>query len=123
MPNPYPVPHRSFSIDFSSQERDIREIDVKRCLFLASNEVLRHIHLDGDGDIPEYMEWTYGTAQFGISKLLDPPPPVLSYNDTVAIIDAFSMKARQDGYRYLFGEIFPNEGGEVLGDGLLSRAT
>ena len=118
MPNPYPVPDRSFSIDFASQERDIREVDARRCLSLAFEEVLQHIYLHGDGVIPIHMSWTHGTAEFEIGMLPPPPPPVLSYNDTLAIIDAFSMKARQDGYRHWYGEVI--EGGVFLGDGLLS---
>ena len=100
-----------------------RELDARRCLLLAIQDIIHYISLHGDGDIPQNKRWEYGTAEFVISRSSGQPPPFLSYNDTIAIIAAFSMKAGQIGYRHIYGEIVLTEDGETLSDAILSHAT
>ena len=85
---------------------------------------MEHIGQHGDGPIPRHpsveLRFTFGTVEFAISPLIEPLQPALSYNDTIAILVAFSLKMSREGYRARFAEIFLTQGGGHLGDALFS---
>lgn len=99
--------------------------DVIGCTRRAYNALVQHINEHGDGPIPghpiEELRFRFRTVEFGISPTTAPPLPVLSYNDTIAILLAFSLKMNREGYRKYFGAVVLNQGAGHLGDALLSN--
>lgn len=82
-----------------------------------------HISVDGDGPIPPgpipILQWLNGDAVFEIERTTAPPQPFISYDDTIAILLAFSMKISREGSRHWSAVIILTEGHGQLGNAVL----
>lgn len=83
------------------------------------HQISRH----GDSIIPQHpacLQFFHGAVEFSLCPMAAPPQPILSYNDAIAILRAFSMKMSREGYRQWFADISLTEDGGFVGDALIS---
>lgn len=77
--------------------------------------------MDGDGPILQgpipILQWLNGDAVFEIEPTT--VPPQISYDDTIAIVLAFSMKISREGSRHWSAVITLTEGHGHLGNAVL----
>jgi len=124
LPNPYPVPDKPFSIFFEERQETLSRGDVVGCIHQAYDVILDHLCQHGDSPLPRVpssLDFQFGNVIFGIAPVTWLPPPFLTYNDTLAVLEAFSVKMSRDGYWSWFAEITLTEGGGHLGDALISE--
>ncbi|KAL6714052.1 hypothetical protein ACLMJK_008546 [Lecanora helva] len=123
LPNPYPVPDKPFSLNFHDWEfLLLSQSDVVGCLEQATTTLSWHIAQYGDGPIPQYPEALrnlYGSVQFHISRTGIPNLPVLTFNDTLGVLDGFATKLNREGYRQQTADIILTHGGGLLGDAVI----
>ncbi len=126
LPNPYPVPNRPFTIDFNSEIGDVElnETDALRVIDTAIHTLVNDIRVHGDRPIPsdplEAIDFESGTVYFTVESLSEPPDPFVTYNDTIAILDAFSLKMSREGYCRWFGLVESTGGGAALAEASVS---
>ena len=83
--------------------------------------LIHHIIQHEDSSIPHDLHFRYRNIVFGIWPMAAPPQPVLTYNDTVAILASFSEKMHREGYQWRFARVYPTHGDGHLGDALISH--
>ena len=75
----------------------------------------------GDRPIPENLLLFYKGIMFNVIPFSAPDQPDLTYNDTIAILEAFMLKTKLEGYHEWIAECHWNIGGRFLGDALFVR--
>ena len=126
LPNPYPVPDRPFRIDFHErgQEERLPTWATINCIHKVYNILNYHVHYIGDGPIPIEggLYFSFHGVEFGVYAMPAPAHSyVLSYSDTLHILNAFCFKMQNDGYRFRFGEVLMNGGGGHVGNAVMAR--
>ncbi|KAL8654036.1 MAG: hypothetical protein Q9210_001754 [Variospora velana] len=124
LPNPYPVPDRPFVIDFDQQGDQFPTLaaaDVDRCINDALQLLIQHVQMEGDDSIPHEISFYNRTTKLEVTMTSIRNDAMLSYNDTVVIIAAMSLKMRRDGYRARLGHIIATSTGDLLGNVGLRR--
>lgn len=118
LPNPYPVPNRPFSLDFIARQSNLPKANVDRCLEYA---LITLIYIVGSGHppVPSHVKIPYGGITFNVDPVSSPYQPDLTYNDTIAILEAFVLKTKVEGYKEWIAEARWDIGGRYLGDALL----
>ncbi|KAI4285679.1 MAG: hypothetical protein L6R35_004606, partial [Caloplaca aegaea] len=121
LPNPYPVPDRPFVIDFAQQGDQFLPADVDRCINGALQFTIQHVQTQGDGSIPHQLSIYNRATMLQVVMTSIRNDAMLSYNDTVIIIETMGLKMRRDGYRARLGHIIETSTGDLLGDISLRR--
>ncbi|KAI4138214.1 MAG: hypothetical protein LQ341_004768 [Variospora aurantia] len=124
LPNPYPVPDRPFVIDFAQQGGQFPPLvpaDVDRCINGALQFTIQHVQTQGDGSIPHQLSIYNRATKLQVVVTSIRNDAMLSYNDTVVIIETMGLKMRRDGYRARLGHIIATSTGDLLGDISLRR--
>lgn len=94
------------------------------CIHKVYNILNYHIHHIGDGPIPIEggLYFSFNGVEFAVYAM---PEPVhhyaLSYSDTLQILIAFCAKMQSEGYRFRFGEVLLNGGGEHVGNAVIAH--
>ncbi|KAI4112306.1 MAG: hypothetical protein LQ345_006527 [Seirophora villosa] len=125
LPNPYPVPDTAFMIDFDQNDHfpAFPAADVDACISYALDTVIKDIRNEGDGPITPELDINYYPRNLQLTVTSFSEQAGISYNDTIAIMTALSLKMRRDGYRARFGEIVAAGTGNPRGEVWLQRLT
>ncbi|KAL8652234.1 MAG: hypothetical protein Q9226_004351 [Calogaya cf. arnoldii] len=110
LPNPYPVPGKPFSMNFIAGE-ELERIDVRGVLSQAYKQVMRVIEsgagkrtLSPLGILAVYR---------GVAFYMGFVPLPLTYNDAQSILNAFWLKAAEDGASEWRAHIIYDSGREI----------
>ncbi|KAL9011739.1 MAG: hypothetical protein Q9173_003447, partial [Seirophora scorigena] len=126
LPSPYPVPDTAFTIDFDQNDREFPALpaaDVDSCISYALETVIKDIRREGDGPISSELDIDCYPRNLQLTVTSFSEDVGISYNDTIAIMTALSLKMRRDGYRARFGEIVAAGTGNPRGEVWLQRLT
>lgn len=121
IPNPYPMPHTPYNIQFDEDPGEpLPQVDARTCLILVRQQLLRYIRVHGGDHDLEPCEFRYESVSFGVVPFAGQiTGRHLTYFDMNAIIAAFSLKMSSDGYRTLRGRIFMTVNGQEVGTALI----
>ena len=102
VPNPFPVPGTSITLDFLPQPIIVPQppaADVLRLLNNANAQITAHIHAHGNGPLRNQLYLLrYREAEIAMTSpmvALDP----FTYGDALSVILGMSLKMGIDGYR------------------------
>ncbi|KAI4173832.1 MAG: hypothetical protein LQ348_006463, partial [Seirophora lacunosa] len=126
LPNPYPVPDTAFMIGFDQNDDVFPALpaaDVDACISYALDTVIKDIRREGDGPITPELDIDYYPRNLQLTVTSFSEDAGISYNDSIAIMTALSLKMRRDGYRARFGEIVAAGTGNPRGEVWLQRLT
>ncbi|KAL8788389.1 MAG: hypothetical protein Q9195_007347 [Heterodermia aff. obscurata] len=124
IPNPYPMPNSPYSIDFGDPGTLVRPDEVQRFLDHALDDLVTHIQTHGDAPLPIWWgdvhcyQFDYSHYKFEVNSVENNG---LTYNDTIQILVAFSLKSRLEGYRERVADVFDTLTGEFKGDAIFTR--
>ena len=118
LPNPYPVPNHPFSLDFIARQANLPKTKVDHCLKYALITLI-YIARSGHAPVPSQVRIPYGGITFNVDPVSSPYQPDLTYNDTIAILEAFMLKTELEGYNEWIAEVGWDVGGGYLGEALL----
>lgn len=114
IPNPYPIPNTDLSIFFDPPELPIPRTDAVCCITYARQQILLHTEKFGDGPIPAGLRYRWGFVRLDILPSKVPGHRRLTYDETIGMIGAYSVKMTREGFFGRSASISVTEGGEVL---------
>ena len=98
--------------------------DVLGLINLAIHSLIDELCMHGDGPIPKdpsiLLCFEFNTVEFLIYPYLEPPDQILTYNDTTAILDAFSLKMSREGYSHRFAVVL-SSAADLLAESSITR--
>lgn len=117
IPNPFPVPHTSLSIDFLNGEDPslpLAMADFRLCIVVAQERIGEFVQRFGDGPIPSghgktLVQWRFGNTWIRVEAPLRPVLTRVTWSQAIAVLAALRMRMDQGGYRERWGEIIDIE--------------
>ena len=89
------------------------------CVGQAKTGIIDHIHDHGDGPFPsppDLLEYRFQNVHFELIRhAAVQPDPVLSYNDSLIVLDGMASLMSQNDYRYTYANVYLNEPDQLVG--------
>ncbi|KAL8926845.1 MAG: hypothetical protein Q9208_002654 [Pyrenodesmia sp. 3 TL-2023] len=123
--NPYPIPNTAYKINFHPPTGPPLSSDVANCINHARGQIASHLRQHGDGPIPgghDSLSYRSQTVIFNIVPVPLPTEGQLTYNDTLAVLDAFDSKMKQQGLREQSADVSVAEARERIAYARIARA-
>lgn len=118
LPNPYPMPHTSYSLAFSAPGPTLPRRNVVACIFTVRLKMKADMRTHGElGPFLAPREWPCETDRlvFGIAPFAVPVGArPMTWNDAYEVLDAFSRKMLYEGYHGWWARVQETHGGRVV---------
>ncbi|KAL8734558.1 MAG: hypothetical protein Q9166_001458 [cf. Caloplaca sp. 2 TL-2023] len=125
LPNPYPMPGTPYSIDFVNPAVQppplvAADVDYAISFIREKEETASKQHRDSPMGARSF---DFGNLDLAVNFTITSTPPPgsegMTCNDIFPILDAFSLKMKEEGYRQRFGNITVTDTGVGLGNAVL----
>ncbi|KAL8761358.1 MAG: hypothetical protein Q9184_002523 [Pyrenodesmia sp. 2 TL-2023] len=119
------MPNTPYTIIFYPSTVSLASSDVPDCINYARGQIASHLRRHGDGPIPgghDSLSYQSQTVVFTIVPVRLPTERRLTYNDTLAVLDAFNGKMTQQGLKEQAADIVVAEGGDRVAYAKIARA-